>query len=247
MGGYESHLAVMCGGLIRAGRFKECWEGLLAMSALRGLSVLGAIGLTADLQSPRWMRRIGRRLTGRDTEKPPWLLTNQLEIGHPSLSLVGGERTVERESIEQVLRTSLPMQLHSVDRSSMAHSVESRSPFLDFRLVEMAIGLSDEFKVGRGSTKRILRAALEGILPEQIRLRRDKIGFATPEAEWLRDSYGFFENGVSKAIQRSDGLITSVALRKLSNMRAGREPYRGVVWRWISFGQWLEEFDVTPS
>jgi asparagine synthase (glutamine-hydrolysing) len=95
--------------------------------------------------------------------------------------------TLLAERREGLLRTSLPALLRYEDRSSMAFSVEARTPFLDFRLVERALALPLSDLVRDGWTKAILREAMSGILPECVRLRREKLGFATPEARWLRE------------------------------------------------------------
>lgn len=80
--------------------------------------------------------------------------------------------------------TLLPAILRNYDRCSMAHGIEVRMPFMDWRLVTFTFGLQAEAKIGGGQTKRILRDAMSGILPEQIRLRRSKIGFNSPMIEW---------------------------------------------------------------
>jgi asparagine synthase (glutamine-hydrolysing) len=82
---------------------------------------------------------------------------------------------------------SLPVLLRYEDRNSMAHSVESRLPFLDFRLAQFIASLPVDQKLRGGWTKFILRCALKGILPEKVRLRRSKLGFATPQAEWTKE------------------------------------------------------------
>ena len=75
------------------------------------------------------------------------------------------------------VQTSLPSLLRYEDRNSMAHSIEARVPFLDHRLVELAFRLPGESKVRGADTKRVLREAMKGVLPEPIRTRRDKLGF----------------------------------------------------------------------
>ncbi len=79
--------------------------------------------------------------------------------------------------VRDVLATSLPTLLRYEDRNSMAHSVESRLPFLDYRLVEFAIALPSALKIRKGYGKWILRQALEGKVPRHIRLARRKRGF----------------------------------------------------------------------
>ena len=67
----------------------------------------------------------------------------------------------------------------------MAHSIESRPPLLDYRLVEFLFSLPHNAKISNGQNKYILRYALKGNLPEKIRLRTDKKGFATPAKIWF--------------------------------------------------------------
>ncbi|MGA2211091.1 MAG: asparagine synthase (glutamine-hydrolyzing) [Acidimicrobiales bacterium] len=81
---------------------------------------------------------------------------------------------------------SLPSLLRYEDRNSMAHSIESRPPFLDQDLVELVLSLPPDAIVRDGWSRWIFREAMRGILPEKIRLRRKKIGFTTPEMRWLR-------------------------------------------------------------
>lgn len=92
----------------------------------------------------------------------------------------------------QVFTTSLPSLLHYEDRNSMAFGIESRVPFLDHRLVQYCFQLGNQEKIKDGETKSILRNAMTGILPDDIRLRQDKKGFVTPgEDKWLRGPLRF--------------------------------------------------------
>jgi asparagine synthase (glutamine-hydrolysing) len=79
----------------------------------------------------------------------------------------------------------LPTILRNFDRCSAAHGVEVRMPLMDYRLVQFAFSLDASAKLGGGVTKRILRDAIRGIVPESIRLRRQKIGFNAPMIEWF--------------------------------------------------------------
>jgi len=80
----------------------------------------------------------------------------------------------------------LPTLLRNYDRYSMSSGVEIRMPFMDHRLVTYTFSLPWTSKVGGTYTKRIMRDALRGILPESIRTRRDKIGWNAPLHEWLQ-------------------------------------------------------------
>jgi asparagine synthase (glutamine-hydrolysing) len=81
--------------------------------------------------------------------------------------------------------SSVPAQLIKADKSAMAFSVECRFPFLDYRLVELAFSLPGNFKLHQGTTKYILRESVRGLIPDEVYLRKDKVGFATPQREWL--------------------------------------------------------------
>ena len=82
--------------------------------------------------------------------------------------------------------TNLPALLRYEDRNSMAHSIESRVPFLTRSLAEFVFSLPERFLIAAdGTSKSVLRAALRGLVPDAVLDRRDKIGFQTPEPNWL--------------------------------------------------------------
>lgn len=139
----------------------------------------------------------------------------------------------------QTTRTNLPMLLHLEDRDSMAHSVESRTPFLDYRLVELSLSLPHHFQIRQGVTKQVLRAGMEGILPEKIARRVDKLGFATPESHWALQH---FERPLHEALEHSSGYVEPGMKERFERMRRGKIPYSSEVWRVISFGAWLRRF-----
>jgi len=83
-------------------------------------------------------------------------------------------------------QNTLPMLLHQYDRCSMASGVESRMPYLDYRLVEFAFSLPNKSRVGGGYTKRILRESMVGTTPESILKDKDKKGFHPPQIDWFK-------------------------------------------------------------
>ena len=96
-----------------------------------------------------------------------------------------------RRQMQLILtQRGLPELLHYEDRNSMAHSLEARVPFLDYRLVELLFSLGASDLIHRGRTKDVLRRALGDLLPPVVRDRVDKLGFVTPEAAWLRNGLG---------------------------------------------------------
>ena len=99
---------------------------------------------------------------------------------------LGAAQTIaERQKID-LTYSSIPAFLRHEDRNSMAHSIESRHPFLDYRLVEFAVNCPPDLKLRDGWSKWILRNAMKDILPEKVRLRTTKLGFDAPDATWMR-------------------------------------------------------------
>jgi asparagine synthase (glutamine-hydrolysing) len=84
--------------------------------------------------------------------------------------------------------SALPTTAASFDRASMAHGVESRMPFFDWRLVTYAFALADTSRNGGGYSKRLLRLAMQGIMPDVIRLRKAKVGFISPMDHWAQSA-----------------------------------------------------------
>jgi len=83
-------------------------------------------------------------------------------------------------------RNLVPQWLRMEDRVSMAHSVESRVPFMDYRIVEFAFNLPDGLKLQSGYTKAVLRKAVKDVLPGTIATQKHKQRFATPYPAWFR-------------------------------------------------------------
>ena len=100
-------------------------------------------------------------------------------------ALGAGNSLAERQRTDLTF-SSIPALLHHEDRTAMAHSVESRLPFMDYRLVEFLLRCPAVLKLRDGWSKWLLRTALADTLPEKIRFRRTKLGFNTPEKKWMQ-------------------------------------------------------------
>ncbi|CDR34362.1 asparagine synthase (glutamine-hydrolyzing) [Criblamydia sequanensis] len=148
-------------------------------------------------------------------------------------------------SYKMVNAINLPMLLRFEDRNSMAHSIESRTPFLDYRLVEFTLGLPSHFKISLGETKSILREALKENLPPIIKNRKDKISFSTSEKNWFqKEAKHFFLNKIEESISVSNGLIKPEALIEAKKMAEGAQTYSPIAFRTLSFGSWVKQFKV---
>ncbi|PKM19382.1 MAG: asparagine synthase (glutamine-hydrolyzing) [Gammaproteobacteria bacterium HGW-Gammaproteobacteria-15] len=148
------------------------------------------------------------------------------------------------ESKYELFNTSVPMQLHWCDRDSMAHSVESRAPFLDYRLVEHILSCPSEFKIKEGKTKYLLRESLKGILPKSVYERVSKIGFATPEENWMLENKTFFLDLLNAAKMNLHSLVELSAFDKAEKIILGQASYDGFAWRIICLSIWVKVFNV---
>lgn len=98
-----------------------------------------------------------------------------------------GSSRLNRELLNDIVNQSLLLNLQSEDGESMAFSVETRVPFIDYRIVEFAIALNEKYKIRNQWTKWIIRKSCRKYLPKEVAERRDKMGFPAPFARWLRE------------------------------------------------------------
>ena len=120
---------------------------------------------------------------GVQTEKIDALIKKVMRQGKKSI----GGNCLQDKSIHEVTTKTLPWILDTYDKIPMAHNIEVRSPFLDWRIVEFCLSLPSNAKIGGGYTKRILRDAMKDIIPASIRLRHSKSGFSPPLANYLKN------------------------------------------------------------
>lgn len=185
-----------------------------------------------------------RSISG-DSLNPSWIDTKQLkERGVrirfprqvPELNM--RKRRLVAELAHSTTRRGLPALLRHGDRNSMRFSVESRVPFLTTSMADFLFSLPEHYLISeQGETKSIFRAAMRGIVPDEILDRRDKIGFATPEKEWLIHLADKARNWL-----KEDTDITFLDQNRIVNeferILAGEIPFSWQAWRWINFYRW---------
>lgn len=135
--------------------------------------------------------------------------------------------------------TSLPTLLQFEDRNSMAFSIESRVPFLNHKIAEFVFSLADHHKIEQGVTKKILRTAMEGVMPDAIIRRKDKKGFVTPgEVKWLR---GPLQHLLEQNFNDLEHLNGAAIRQLISDFKAGDNRYANLVWRVAVLRWWLDQ------
>jgi asparagine synthase (glutamine-hydrolysing) len=236
-GGYHG----MAGYALRSNGTKALLDGLrdrvVAQEFLRSIAVdrlprALARAYRRRAASPYAARELTDAAAEREPGYLPWMLTAD---------------PFRRELLLQCFVTSLPQLLRYADRSSMAHSREVRLPLLDRRVCEFALSLPVGFASARGVSKRILRDAVRGLVPESVLARRDKVGFETPQARWLNEPRA--RERIAECLlddrARARGYYHLAAIE--ADVRAGcwRDP--DAIWRALNLERWLSLFEGDTS
>jgi asparagine synthase (glutamine-hydrolysing) len=221
-----------------------------ARGLLRGIATRGVRGeLLRSLAVERLPRSVARAyrlhvwspyagrealavVARREPEYLPWMLHSDPLRG---------------ELLRQCFLSSLPALLRYADRSSMAHSREVRLPLLDRRIAEFALALPASFVSERGVSKRVLRDAVRGLVPERVLARRDKIGFEPPQASWLEAPVArrrIAETMLDPRARARDIYDTSAIE---SDVRLGRWRDHRAIWRAFNLELWLSQLQTMRS
>ncbi|MBA2653509.1 MAG: asparagine synthase (glutamine-hydrolyzing) [Gammaproteobacteria bacterium] len=140
------------------------------------------------LNGVQLVKKVANRLTSNNKVQKH-LLGNADEYHFRMNTLLQPYINFDDTLVSMLTETNLPQLLRYEDRNSMGQSIESRVPFLDKDLVDFCLSLPSSLKINKGYTKAILRDALKNIVPDNIRLRMDKLGYPVPESEWLKKAY----------------------------------------------------------
>ncbi len=204
--GYRYYLPDRVAGLLARGRLLTAYRLLSALSDLPAANPVevGANALRSIV--PFASRSFVRNLAGRpllpDWLDRGWLAAHDVAVAEPWRRVRGNLRAFRIASVNGNLRTLLRYE----DRNSMASSIESRVPFLTPALAEFAAGMPDDYLIAPdGTGKLVLKRSLQGLVPAPILDRRDKIGFATPEATWLRTMEPWIEGVFASDAARHAG------------------------------------------
>lgn len=152
------------------------------------------------------------------------------------------------EDLRRSMATApLPIYLRVEDRNSMAHSIESRVPFLDHRLVEFALRLPSPELLDGYWNKHLLRRAMTGRIPEVVRTRWRKFGFPTPAHRWLRGPLvGHVRYVLDELLAKSSDVFCEPAIRSdFDRFVAGDIECSEKLFRVVQFLLWRESVSIT--
>jgi asparagine synthase (glutamine-hydrolysing) len=244
--GYHSYFRTYWTELMHAGRWRKAVSELSLYSHAQGQAYWPLLGSTAA----HWLRTEIRRIPGYAAMRGPERIENAAQVRWYTPDLVdrlsdGEGRAVN--SLSDVLaysveRRPLPLYLRVEDRNSMAHSVEARLPFLDYRLVTLAFSLPAEWKMNGPWNKHIVREAMKGVIAERVRTRLDKMGFPTPGRSWFAGPWYEPTRDVlaGRALRESGVCDVGSAVRALDEHRDGRLDVSSGLFHLSQFGVWLD-------
>jgi asparagine synthase (glutamine-hydrolysing) len=216
-GGYGALMGAKLTSMIARGRliaaaqmYRQLPDTVPNMRRRTGLLALGRL-------LPNFMQMWAIRLADSDLY-PGWLNASWFEAHRvkPAIRLHGrGANAFREELILAIKELTLPQLLRYEDGSSMHFSIESRVPFCTPRIAELALSLPEEHLMSAdGETKRVLRSAAEGLVPEPI-IRREKLGFHAPDRLWLRSARGFVDELLQDYAPRNAPFLDHEGCRKM--------------------------------
>jgi asparagine synthase (glutamine-hydrolysing) len=245
---FEQCIKAAIDGTMHAGRFVVTYESIIPnLRALREykplLQEFWREGLFDDLDK-RYFRLINRAPTLGDEIR--WDRLGDYSPYETFRAIFRGNN-VEKESYFDTMthfdfKTLLPALLHVEDRVSMAHGLESRVPFLDHPLVELAATVPADVKFKDGTMKHLLKTAMRAVVPESIAARTDKMGFPVPLSEWMAD-----RRDVREFVRDVFGSQRAASRDLVDNRKVGqtldREPRFGRrIWGLLSLELWQRAF-----
>ncbi len=239
LGGYRRwHFPIFHAELLRNGRFVEFSREITQGAAIADESRVDWIARAAQKLFRRAIpsRHYHRFVAPSELMRPDFLRRSTSRVNKDDTAF-------QRRLWEDETRYNLQQLLHYEDRNSMAFSIEARVPFVDYRLVEFVMSLPAVYKIHGGWSKYVLRRSMQGILPESIQWRRDKMGFVTPETEWLAELRPLFVQRLNEEPFRTARFVNDkLLLAQLSNPNTKLKSYD--LWRFVNLELWMREFNV---
>lgn len=228
------------------------WRVPAEMAAVRSLTGQGLGAQLAQTAKAVLGRRAAAAWRGRFSEGSVPLLAPAFHAAHAA-RLPAGLMRWRADNLRTHLRRQLLVDgfnqiLHYEDQSAMSQGIEMRSPFVDYRFMQLAFALPDEERFSLGITKRLLRQAFAARLPASISQQHRKIGFATPFAQWaaepsfqkLLQSMVGSPTFRSRRIWRADALGARLLAPQAA---AGSFP----LWRFVNVELWLRQMEISNA
>ena len=250
LAGYDGYPGQRVSTMLLSGRFISAIKFLSASLKWPGRTMGKVVKQIGRELVPAPLVPLALKLAGSNPA-PPWLDVTELKRQQVEFTLQDERRSLysHRDRVRQTLAyqltwEGLPQLLRHGDRNAMAFSIESRVPFLTREIAEFCLSLPEEYLVDMtGRTKSVFREAMRDIVPDEILDRRDKIGFQTPEADWLNALSPWVEETLGEA-KDIPYINLAEARKEWEEIKAGRKAYNLRVWRWLNYVRWVELFEL---
>lgn len=247
LGGYSSLMGARLTSLLARRRYAEALRLLRTLPATTPMLRARTAASAAGRLLPQWAQlQLVNTLDGGLF--PRWIERRWFAARgvRPSIRPHGRGLDAFREELLLGVRDlTLPQLLRYEDRNSMHFSIESRVPFCDPSLFEFALSLDPDYLVNAaGETKRVLRHAMRGIVPDPI-LTREKFGFPAPERAWLRTVPDFVAHTLGReSEERAPFLNMAEVTRMTGNALTSEGYWPPTVWAVLGLLAWARRFDV---
>ena len=149
---------------------------------------------------------------------------------------------LDRRMHGEMLYETVPASLRAEDRNCMAFSIENRVPFLDYRLAEFCFALPGEYKIRGGLGKALLRDVTDGLLPDKVRLRKDKTGHNYPFDLWLQgEGKPVIDDIVGSSSDGVASLVNSARLGEIWKEQLAGENHGMFFWQLLNVDRWMKQ------
>lgn len=214
LAGYLSYIYLYLTSLTLFDFYKEFWHFLKIPDAKKNICIAFLMNHFKLIFGERLLKKFVKKVKGIDLE----------------LNL--------NKKLVYDLNTSLITLIHYSDRTSMGHSIESRMPFMDYRLVEFLASVPATYKMHNGWTKYLARLAFDKKLPNEICWRKDKLGWPAPENFWLRGGLkNFFIQRVT-----SSPILSKLIPKKNIELGINSSKYITVLIRYLNISIFNQKF-----
>ncbi|MGH7726740.1 MAG: asparagine synthase (glutamine-hydrolyzing), partial [Candidatus Eiseniibacteriota bacterium] len=243
LAGYHRYYFLALRDLLAKGELASFARAFWGVAAGQGLGVAQTAAKVALPLLPAPFFDWGRRTFGQGKDRVLGEALRPFQAAEPRPPRRYGSQLSDQLAWDMTARF-LPSLLRYEDRNSMAFSIETRLPFLDYRLALFAFSLAGEMRIRGTTTKALLRDAMADRVPPAVVARRDKKGYETPTDVWIRTREAARVRDLLLGPDaRSEAYLDrrSVA-RELDEYLAGRRDIGLQVWRWIHLELWLRTF-----
>jgi asparagine synthase (glutamine-hydrolysing) len=246
LAGYWRYIIFYLRQLFFAGRLREVFSEILLAKGKRLYLFKTIISYLFRMSALRYLKESRSPFFGV-TEKSilgimdPMFFAKYYQRRKEKKSNFSSKPNFQEELWKSEVEVGLKILLRYEDKNSMAFSIEARCPFVDYRLVEFIFSLTGCYKIHHGWTKYLLRQAGKDFLPKEIRWRRDKMAFPTPERIWLisnrKKIIDILEAKDFKAGKYIDPRKVLIKLDSFLSITNLGFPY---LWRFINLELWMK-------